>query len=116
MPLQSSHTVLRATKISKPSCGFLADWLSKVSQCCATTLPVWAVVGVIFSHTNFSTNQADLLAAVDYMATRGMPPDLLIGHSFGAACSLSLAERVKSVQGVVFHCWSQRYRSSRFYS
>ncbi|QDV28048.1 alpha/beta hydrolase family protein [Aureliella helgolandensis] len=54
-----------------------------------------------FAQTSFSTNRADLLAAVSFLATNYTSPDFLIGHSFGAACSLSLAQQIDSVRGVV---------------
>lgn len=54
-----------------------------------------------FSQTNFSTNQADLLAAVDFLSRQYAAPQFLIGHSFGGACSLSLAAQIRSVRAVV---------------
>lgn len=54
-----------------------------------------------FSQTNFTTNRADLRAAVEFISGHLAPPDLLIGHSFGAACSLSMAQEIPSVQAVV---------------
>ncbi len=54
-----------------------------------------------FSDTNFSTNQADLRAAVAFMAENFEPPTALIGHSFGGICSLSVAPSIPQVQGVV---------------
>lgn len=54
-----------------------------------------------FSITNFSTNQSDLRAAVSFAQSEVRAPLFLIGHSFGAACSLSLAESLPSVRGVV---------------
>lgn len=54
-----------------------------------------------FSHTNFTTNQADLRAAVQFLSRELKSPSFLIGHSFGAACSLSLTEEIRSVRGVV---------------
>ncbi|MFN3193494.1 MAG: alpha/beta hydrolase family protein [Aureliella sp.] len=54
-----------------------------------------------FSLTNFSTNQEDLVAAVHFLEQRGLPPKFLIGHSFGAACSLSLCESLPSVLAAV---------------
>ncbi len=54
-----------------------------------------------FSHTSFSTNQADLLAASRFLSHRLAAPTFLVGHSFGGACSLSLAEQIVSVRGVV---------------
>lgn len=54
-----------------------------------------------FAATNFTTNQADLRAAEAFLAQRLSAPNLLIGHSFGAACSLSQAQTIDSVQAVV---------------
>ena len=54
-----------------------------------------------FSQTNFTSNREDLLAACAFMSENYAPPDFLIGHSFGGACSLSLAQQVESVRGVV---------------
>ncbi len=54
-----------------------------------------------FSHTNFTSNRQDLLAACAFMSQTYAAPDFLIGHSFGGACSLSLAQVVDSVRGVV---------------
>lgn len=53
-----------------------------------------------FSKTDFSSNRADLLAAVEFMRSNFAAPDFLIGHSFGGACSLSVAEDLPSVRGV----------------
>ncbi len=53
-----------------------------------------------FSKTNFTSNRADLLAACAFMSESYAAPDFLIGHSFGGACSLSLAQQVDSVRGV----------------
>lgn len=54
-----------------------------------------------FSRTSFTTNRADLRAAADFLANHLQPPRFLIGHSFGGACSLSLAQEISSVRGVV---------------
>ena len=54
-----------------------------------------------FSQTHFSSNREDLLAACAFMGQHYAPADFLIGHSFGGACSLSLAEQIDSVRGVV---------------
>lgn len=54
-----------------------------------------------FSLSNFSTNQADLQAASSFLSGRIAPPTFLVGHSFGAACSLSQAEKIDSVRGIV---------------
>lgn len=54
-----------------------------------------------FSTTNFTTNQHDLQAASNFLRQRVDAPKFLIGHSFGAACSLSLTETIESVVGTV---------------
>ncbi len=54
-----------------------------------------------FSLTNFSTNQADLQAAISYCASEFQPPQILIGHSFGGACALSIAGQLSNVLGIV---------------
>lgn len=53
-----------------------------------------------FSKTNFTTNQADLLSAVEYLSQSHRPPEFLIGHSFGGAVSLSVAQQIPCVRGV----------------
>jgi len=54
-----------------------------------------------FSETNFSTNQSDLLAATEHLSHEHQAPSYLIGHSFGGACSLSMAGQIASVKAVV---------------
>lgn len=54
-----------------------------------------------FSFTNFTTNRADLRAAAQFMSAELADPSYLIGHSFGGACSLSMAEEIDSVKAVV---------------
>jgi uncharacterized protein len=54
-----------------------------------------------FSRTNFSTNREDLRAAVRFMSEHYAAPDFLMGHSFGGAVSLSLAQEFPSVRAVV---------------
>jgi len=44
-----------------------------------------------FSHTNFTTNVADLRAAIGFATTTLGPVTGLIGHSFGGAASLAVA-------------------------
>ncbi len=44
-----------------------------------------------FANTNFTTNIADLTAAVEHLSTKYRPPSLLLGHSLGGAAVLSLA-------------------------
>ncbi|MEZ6135974.1 MAG: alpha/beta fold hydrolase [Pirellulaceae bacterium] len=54
-----------------------------------------------FSHSNFSTNRADLQAAVTFLSEYLAAPSFLLGHSFGGACSLSLAQDLPTIRGVV---------------
>lgn len=44
-----------------------------------------------FANTHFSSNVADLLQAAAFMNARGMPAQLLIGHSLGGAAVLKAA-------------------------
>ena len=54
-----------------------------------------------FENTTFTTNVQDLQAAARYLETRGMAPDLLIGHSLGGAAVLKTAPLLDSVKAVV---------------
>ncbi|MGC9369871.1 MAG: alpha/beta fold hydrolase [Paracoccaceae bacterium] len=54
-----------------------------------------------FENTSFSTNVQDIEAAARYLESRGMAPDLLIGHSLGGAAVLKTAPRLDSVKAVV---------------
>lgn len=53
-----------------------------------------------FSNTTFSSNVADLIAAADYLKTRGMAPDMLIGHSLGGAAVFRAASEMATVRAV----------------
>lgn len=53
-----------------------------------------------FAQTNFSTNIDDLLAAAQFMVSRNMAPEILIGHSLGGAAVLMVAEQIDSVKAV----------------
>ncbi len=53
-----------------------------------------------FSNTTFSSNVEDLTAAAAFLASRGSPPNLLIGHSLGGAAVLRAAKDIASVQAV----------------
>lgn len=53
-----------------------------------------------FADSNFSTNCADLSAAVDFARERYMAPSLLVGHSFGGAACLAVADRLHTVLGL----------------
>jgi len=54
-----------------------------------------------FENTSFTSNVQDLGAAAAYLAARGMPPGLLIGHSLGGAAVLRAAGDIASVKAVV---------------
>jgi uncharacterized OsmC-like protein/alpha-beta hydrolase superfamily lysophospholipase len=54
-----------------------------------------------FADTNFSSNVADLAAAVDYLRAEHEAPVLLIGHSLGGAAVIAAAPQVPEVQAVV---------------
>lgn len=54
-----------------------------------------------FSQTNFRSNRDDLQSAARFMSDNYEPPSFLIGHSFGGACSLSMAQELSTVLGVV---------------
>lgn len=53
-----------------------------------------------FSQSNFTSNQSDLRAAVQWMSEHFSSPLFLIGHSFGGATSLSIAQELPSVLAV----------------
>jgi putative redox protein len=53
-----------------------------------------------FSNTNFSSNTADLLAAIDWLRTEYAAPQLLVGHSLGGAAMLAVAGDVDEVRAV----------------
>jgi putative redox protein len=53
-----------------------------------------------FEDTNFSTNRQDLAGAAVFLANHHQSPCLLIGHSFGGASSIAMAETLPSVRGV----------------
>jgi len=54
-----------------------------------------------FSKTGFSSNVADVLAAIDYLRSHYQAPALLIGHSLGGTAALEAAMHVDEVQAVV---------------
>lgn len=53
-----------------------------------------------FANTNFSSNVADLLAAVDFLRSAYAAPSLLIGHSLGGAAVLAAAGHVPEAKAV----------------
>lgn len=54
-----------------------------------------------FGNTTFSSNVADLRAARDYLAQRGLAPSILIGHSLGGAAVLKAAPAMPGIRAVV---------------
>lgn len=54
-----------------------------------------------FANTNFSSNTADLLAAVGWLRVEHSAPQILVGHSLGGAAVLSVAGDVDEVRAVV---------------
>ena len=54
-----------------------------------------------FENTSFSSNVGDLVAASQHLASKGMPPSLLIGHSLGGAAVLRAAGDIPSAKAVV---------------
>ena len=53
-----------------------------------------------FAQTGFSSNVEDLVAAASFMAERGQPPAVLIGHSLGGAAVLRAAAGIPSAKAV----------------
>jgi alpha-beta hydrolase superfamily lysophospholipase len=54
-----------------------------------------------FSNSNFTSNQADLLSAYDYLSKHEKAPELIIGHSLGGAAVLAAAPDMPLVKAVV---------------
>jgi pimeloyl-ACP methyl ester carboxylesterase len=54
-----------------------------------------------FAATNFSSNIADLLAAVDFLREKFSAPQILIGHSLGGTAILAAAPRIPEASAVV---------------
>ena len=53
-----------------------------------------------FSNSNFSTNRLDLQSAIDFLASEFTSPTFLMGHSFGGAASMSMADTT-AAKGIV---------------
>jgi len=53
-----------------------------------------------FASTNFSSNIADLLKAVEYLRDNYQAPKLMIGHSLGGTATLAAATKVPEVEAV----------------
>jgi uncharacterized OsmC-like protein/pimeloyl-ACP methyl ester carboxylesterase len=54
-----------------------------------------------FPNTSFTSNVDDLVAAADHLASTGMAPTMLIGHSLGGAAVLKAANKIKGLKAVV---------------
>jgi pimeloyl-ACP methyl ester carboxylesterase len=54
-----------------------------------------------FAATNFSSNIADLIAAVDFLREKFSAPKILIGHSLGGTAILAAAPRTPEASAVV---------------
>ncbi|MCR9127841.1 MAG: bifunctional alpha/beta hydrolase/OsmC family protein [Rhodobacteraceae bacterium] len=54
-----------------------------------------------FANTSFTSNVADLVAAAAYLKSRGLGPQMLIGHSLGGAAVLKAASGIAGVKAVV---------------
>lgn len=54
-----------------------------------------------FENTSFTSNVEDLIAANEYLASRGMVPSLIIGHSLGGAAVLRAAAQLDTIKAVV---------------
>lgn len=54
-----------------------------------------------FANTSFTSNVDDLLAANTYLASQGMTPTLIIGHSLGGAAVLKAAAALDTIKAVV---------------
>ncbi len=54
-----------------------------------------------FSQSNFTTNVADIMAAVDYLRAHHQPPSLLMGHSLGGTAAIEAAIQVDEVMAAV---------------
>lgn len=54
-----------------------------------------------FENTSFTSNVDDLTAAHAELASRGMAPSLIIGHSLGGAAVLKAAPQMDSIKAVV---------------
>jgi putative redox protein len=53
-----------------------------------------------FANTGFTSNVADIRAAAAWLAARGTPATLLVGHSLGGAAVLKAAPTIKGIKAV----------------
>ena len=54
-----------------------------------------------FANTSFTSNVDDLVATADHLASTGMAPTMLIGHSLGGAAVLKAANKIKGLKAVI---------------
>jgi len=54
-----------------------------------------------FSNTSFTSNVDDLIAANGYLASRGLTPAMIIGHSLGGAAVLKAGAALDNIKAVV---------------
>ena len=54
-----------------------------------------------FANTHFTSNVADLVRAAEYLANRGLSPQMLIGHSLGGAAVIKAAPEIEGLRAVV---------------
>ena len=54
-----------------------------------------------FANTTFTSNVGDIVRAAEALASKGMPPSLLVGHSLGGAAVLKAAGAIPGVKAVV---------------
>jgi len=54
-----------------------------------------------FANTRFTSNVEDLVRAAAYLDERGLPPNILIGHSLGGAAVLAAAARIAASRAIV---------------
>jgi uncharacterized protein len=69
-----------------------------------------------FADTNLSSNIADVFAAAEHMRATLAAPQLLIGHSLGAAAALLASRQIPSVRAVaIIGCSFQPQRLQRLF-
>ena len=54
-----------------------------------------------FANTSFTSNVDDLVATADHLASTGMAPTMLIGHSLGGAAVLKAENKIKGLKAVI---------------
>ncbi len=54
-----------------------------------------------FAETNFQTNRIDLISAANYLKESHQAPCMIVGHSFGGAVAMAVANQIESVRCIV---------------